>query len=49
MEEMGQTLDEDEFIDAVGRLYDSLPLPEKNVLLQNKLRKEKSKSKMEEP
>jgi len=27
MEELGQTLDEDEFIDAAGRLYDSVPLP----------------------
>jgi hypothetical protein len=33
MEELGQTLDEDEFIDAVGRLYDSVTIPEKNILL----------------
>lgn len=33
MEELGQTLDEDEFIDAAGRLYESVPLPEKNILL----------------
>lgn len=34
MEELGQTLDEDEFIDAAGRLYESIPLPEKNIILQ---------------
>lgn len=34
MEEMGQTLDEEEFVDAAGRLYESVPLPEKNVLLR---------------
>ena len=33
MEELGQTLDEDEFIDAAGRLYDSVPLPQKNIIL----------------
>jgi hypothetical protein len=33
MEEMGQTLDEEEFIDAAGRLYDSVSLPEKNVII----------------
>jgi len=33
MEEMGQTLDEEEFIDAAGRLYESVSLPEKNALL----------------
>jgi hypothetical protein len=34
MEEMGQNLDEDEFCDALGRLYESVPLPEKNLILQ---------------
>ena len=33
MEELGQTLDEEEFIDAAGRLYDSVPLPQKNIIL----------------
>lgn len=33
MEEMGQTLDEEEFIDALCRLYEAIPLPEKNILL----------------
>lgn len=33
MEELGQTLDEDEFIDAAGRLYEAVPLPEKNIIL----------------
>jgi len=33
MEELSQALDAEEFIDAVGRLYDSLPLPQKNILL----------------
>eukprot|EP00347_Sterkiella_histriomuscorum_P010260 403376977 len=47
MEEMGQTLDEDEFIDAAGRLYDSLPLPQKNIIIQNK-QKWSEKSKMQE-
>jgi len=27
MEELGQTLDEEEFIDAAGRLYESVALP----------------------
>ena len=36
MEELGQTLDEDEFIDAAGRLYESIPIPEKNIILQHK-------------
>jgi len=36
MEEMNQTLNEDEFFDACGRLYDSITLPEKNALLNNK-------------
>ncbi|CDW91726.1 UNKNOWN [Stylonychia lemnae] len=44
MEELGQTLDEDEFIDAAGRLYDSVPLPQKNIILQTKQKwSEKSK------
>jgi hypothetical protein len=33
MEELGQTLDEDEFCDALSRLYESVPLPEKNLIL----------------
>ncbi len=42
MEELGQTLDEEEFIDAAGRLYESVPLPQKNIILKLK-DKEKSK------
>ena len=33
MEELGQTLDEEEFCDALSRLYESVPLPEKNLIL----------------
>lgn len=33
MEELSQALDAEEFIDAVGRLYDSLSLPQKGILL----------------
>lgn len=36
MEEMAQNLNEEEFLDACGRLYDSVSLPEKNIILQNK-------------
>ncbi len=42
MEELGQTLDEEEFIDAAVRLYESVPLPQKNIILKLK-DKEKSK------
>lgn len=34
MEELGQTLDADEFVDATKRLYKTLTVPEKNMLLQ---------------
>lgn len=34
MEELGMTLDCDEFIDAANRLYNFLPLPDKNVLMR---------------
>ena len=33
MEELSQALDAEEFIDAVNRLYDSLTLPQKNILI----------------
>lgn len=46
MEELGQTLDEDEFIDAIGRLYDSVTVPEKTILMQQKQKWDKSKSKI---
>ena len=46
MEELGQTLDEDEFIDALSRLYDSITIPEKNIILQQKQKWDKSKSKI---
>jgi hypothetical protein len=38
MEELGMTLDEDEFIDAALRLYDSVSLPDKNLLANRKNR-----------
>jgi len=34
MEELGETLDRDEFIDAAKRLYDSLNLADKNILIK---------------
>ena len=37
MEEMQQTLSEEEFIDACGRLYDQVSLPEKNQLVNKKM------------
>jgi hypothetical protein len=43
MEELGQNLDEEEFIDAAGRLYDAVPLPQKNLLISNKDKWEKEK------
>jgi len=33
MEELGQTLDIDEFVDASMRLYDTLTVPEKDLIL----------------
>lgn len=48
MEELGQTLDEDEFIEAIGRLYDSLSLPERNTILQLRQKWNNQKSKMSE-
>jgi hypothetical protein len=41
MEELGMSLDQDEFIDAACRLYESVTLPEKNLLVN---RKERSRS-----
>ena len=41
MEELGMSLDQDEFIDAACRLYESVTLPEKSVLTN---RKERSRS-----
>jgi hypothetical protein len=32
MEELNQALDQEEFVDAVNRLYDTLSLPDKNTL-----------------
>ena len=42
MEELSQALDAEEFIDAAGRLYDSLSLPQKNVLILKPDRRERS-------
>ena len=44
MEELSQALDSEEFIDAVGRLYDSLSLPQKNILMLKPDRRERSLS-----
>jgi len=33
MEELGQSLDEEEFVESVCRLYDSVSLPEKKILM----------------
>jgi hypothetical protein len=41
MEELGMTLDQDEFIDAACRLYESVTLPERNLLVN---RNERSRS-----
>jgi len=43
MEELGQSLDEEEFIDACCRLYESLSLPEKNVLVNQRQKWDSSK------
>jgi hypothetical protein len=34
MEELGMSLNQEEFIDAAFRLYKSVSLPEKNILVQ---------------
>ena len=44
MEELSQALDAEEFIDAVGRLYDSLSLPQKNILMLKPDKRDRSKS-----
>jgi len=44
MEELSQALDAEEFIDAVGRLYESLSMPDKNVLLLKPNKRERSMS-----
>jgi hypothetical protein len=36
MEELGMNLNLEEFIDAVSRLYKSVPLPEKNLLVRKR-------------
>ncbi len=44
MEDLGQPLDAEEFTDALARLYDSLSLPEKDIILlkPNKIERERS-------
>lgn len=42
MEEIEQTLTLDEFVDASCRWYDSLTLPEKNVILNYKKKQKKA-------
>ena len=44
MEELSQALDAEEFVDAVGRLYDSVSMPEKNILLLKPTKRERSMS-----
>ena len=36
LEELGEPLDSEEFCDALGRLYDTVSLPTKEVLLMKK-------------
>jgi hypothetical protein len=36
-------LNEEEFYDSCGRLYDAVSLPEKNIIISNKDKAEKSK------
>lgn len=36
MEELGMNLDREEFIDAATRLYESVSLPEKNILVNRR-------------
>jgi len=38
MEELGMSLDQDEFIDAACRLHDSVSLPEKDILVTRRQR-----------
>lgn len=38
MEELGMNLDREEFVDAATRLYESVSLPEKNILVNRKFR-----------
>ena len=38
MEELGMNLDREEFIDAATRLYESVSLPEKNILVNRRFR-----------
>lgn len=47
MEDLGQNLDEEEFIDAVCRLYEVVSVPDKNILISNKEKWDKERSKME--
>lgn len=34
LDELAQTIDEEEFIEALGRLYETLPLPDKKVIVR---------------
>lgn len=47
MEELGQNLDEEEFIDAVCRLYDVISIPDKNILISNKNKWDNNRSKID--
>jgi hypothetical protein len=38
MEELGMTLNQDEFLDAAFRLYEAVSLPERDVLVNRKQR-----------
>lgn len=44
MDELCQALDAEEFIDAVGRLYDSVTVPERNVLMLKPDQRQRSSS-----
>ncbi len=39
LEQLGSPLNETEFLDALGRLYESVPPPEKEVLLLKRKKK----------
>ena len=43
MEELGQTLDAEEFVDASGRLFETLTIPERNTLISFKHKWEENK------
>ena len=47
IEELGQALDAEEFCEAIGRLYDTVTLPEKDILLLRSDKRQRSLSNQE--